>query len=477
MPDILDPSELWLGTPGRDLAKLVRPVAVTDLLTVEQDAAATLIDVLANDSNPAGGPLTLLSAFAALGSATVQGGQVSYTPPPGFTGADTVVYEIENATGGRRSGQVDVTVEVTELSVDATPDNRLTVTAAAAALDLTLSDPPVFADTYGVDAAGLASGPVNLAPPTLSGTFAEGEVLTAADGLWITAVDAAPVTRTRQWQDQTGPLPGETGPTLTLTAAMAGGQIALAETLGDTRGARTATSAWLGSVAQSGDPGDDPALIGWWDADDAATLTEAGSGVSSWADKAGGANPLVQTADNRRPATGTRTLNGRNVLEFNGLAFLFGDLPVPPGGDIAFHMALVIDQIDNAFVAPLSVDGTNDFQIDANSASAFQGRLNVAGLGATTTLSGGPFAGGMILSAVFDVSGTGTATIWIGDTERASMPLSQPISPSVVMRIMTNRSANTFLDGAVAELIVSGAADASSRAAHHAYLSSKWGLA
>ena len=66
--------------------------------------------------------------------------------------------------------------------------------------------------------------------------------------------------------------------------------------------------------------------------------------------------------------TGMRTLNDGNVLDFDGTAFLERAEAEPASGDVAFHMALVIDSTANAFEAVLAVDATNDFQIDANDA-------------------------------------------------------------------------------------------------------------
>ena len=60
------------------------------------------------------------------------------------------------------------------------------------------------------------------------------------------------------------------------------------------------------------------ALVGWWDASDAATITQSGGYVSAWGDKSPSARALTQATSTAQPLTGTRTLNGLNVLDFDG---------------------------------------------------------------------------------------------------------------------------------------------------------------
>ena len=62
------------------------------------------------------------------------------------------------------------------------------------------------------------------------------------------------------------------------------------------------------------------ALQYWFDASDAATITDAGAGaVSAWNDKSGNARHVTMATATYRPLTGTRTINGRNVIDFDGV--------------------------------------------------------------------------------------------------------------------------------------------------------------
>jgi len=88
-------------------------------------------------------------------------------------------------------------------------------------------------------------------------------------------------------------------------------------------GAATLTSAGTltaaGSTSGTFSPASLPGIVGWWKGDDAATITAAGSParVSAWANKAGAAGPLTQPTATNQPSSGTRTINGRNALDFN----------------------------------------------------------------------------------------------------------------------------------------------------------------
>lgn len=72
-------------------------------------------------------------------------------------------------------------------------------------------------------------------------------------------------------------------------------------------------------------------LAAWYDAADSATLTVS-TGVSAWADKSGNGRTLGQTTGNNQPISGTRTIGGKNALDFDGAndtltcGFTIGDI-------------------------------------------------------------------------------------------------------------------------------------------------------
>ena len=86
------------------------PVAGDDTASVAEDGSVS-IDVLANDSDPDGDTLSIVSiGDAANGTVTQNGDQLVYTPDAGFSGADSFTYRISDGNGGSAEARVDVTV-------------------------------------------------------------------------------------------------------------------------------------------------------------------------------------------------------------------------------------------------------------------------------------------------------------------------------------------------------------------------------
>jgi hypothetical protein len=100
------------GPPGSNQA----PTAGSDSATTSLNVPV-IIDVLANDGDPDGDPLTITIAIPpSNGTATVVDGKIVYTPNPGFSGADSFTYTVSDGKGG--AATATVTVTVTDQSVD-----------------------------------------------------------------------------------------------------------------------------------------------------------------------------------------------------------------------------------------------------------------------------------------------------------------------------------------------------------------------
>ncbi|MEM8495789.1 MAG: Ig-like domain-containing protein, partial [Planctomycetota bacterium] len=86
------------------------PVATDDAASVTEGLGPVRIDALANDTEPDGDPLSIAGvAQPANGSASINGGQIQYTPTPGFTGTDSFGYTV---TDGELNAAANVTVTV-----------------------------------------------------------------------------------------------------------------------------------------------------------------------------------------------------------------------------------------------------------------------------------------------------------------------------------------------------------------------------
>lgn len=115
----------------------------------------------------------------------------------------------------------------------------------------------------------------------------------------------------------------------------------------------------LGIIASSNytssfTPTDLPNLKAWYDAADTSSITASSNAVSQWNDKSGNGFNLTQTTSTRKPSSGTRTLNSKNVIDFDGTddylqAATASDWTFlnNTGGSTVFYV-LIIDNLVNA---------------------------------------------------------------------------------------------------------------------------------
>ena len=86
------------------------PIAVDDNSSVLMDNIV-LIDVLANDSDPDGDAISIVSASAPTnGTTLIVSGQIAYIPSAGYMGADSFTYVIEDTFGAQATATVFVDV-------------------------------------------------------------------------------------------------------------------------------------------------------------------------------------------------------------------------------------------------------------------------------------------------------------------------------------------------------------------------------
>jgi hypothetical protein len=72
-----------------------------------------------------------------------------------------------------------------------------------------------------------------------------------------------------------------------------------------------------GPVTAVAAPTDISGCVGWWDASDAASITQSGGLVSQWNDKSGQGNHATASGT-RQPAFVSNALNGKSVIAFDG---------------------------------------------------------------------------------------------------------------------------------------------------------------
>ena len=137
------------------------PVAGDDAATTAEDTAVT-IDVLANDTDPDGDTLSILSVTTPdSGNASISGSQIVYTPDADVFGTDAFTYTVGDGRGGLATAAVTVSVEgrndaPAALDDTATTDIETAVTIDALANDYDPDGDPLMIDAVGTPGNGSA---------------------------------------------------------------------------------------------------------------------------------------------------------------------------------------------------------------------------------------------------------------------------------------------------------------------------------
>ena len=224
------------------------PIANADTATMDEDAAPILINVLANDSDEDGDSLAISTASADIGSVSVVGNQIQYTPAADDNGLATVTYTVSDSNGGASTATLTITIKPVN---DAPIANADTATmdedAAPILINVLANDSDVDGDSLAISAASADIGSVSvvgnqiqytpaandngLATVTYTVSDNNGGTNTATVAITITAVNDAPVANndTATMAEDAAPIlinvlandSDEDGDSLTISAASA----------------------------------------------------------------------------------------------------------------------------------------------------------------------------------------------------------------------------------------------------------------
>jgi hypothetical protein len=181
------------------------PIANNDAtLVINEDTAGTTVNVLANDSDPDGDPLTIVSATATKGSVVINAnGTLTYTPNANSNGADIITYRISDGQGGTATATVAVTVNpVNDAPVRVgTAPAQSNVDGAAVSVPTALRFSDIDGDALTYSATGLPAGlTINAATGVIGGTIDRSASQGGAGGIYsvvVTARDPAGATVTQ----------------------------------------------------------------------------------------------------------------------------------------------------------------------------------------------------------------------------------------------------------------------------------------
>ncbi|WP_316354888.1 beta strand repeat-containing protein [Devosia sp.] len=136
------------------------PVATGDTVTVTEDVA-TIINVLANDTDIDGNPLSVSAVGnAAHGTVVInQNGTITYTPASNYSGPDSFTYTISDGNGGTSTGTVTITVTPVNDAPVGGADSATTNQDQAIVISVLGNDTDVEGNSLAV--AGITTGPAH----------------------------------------------------------------------------------------------------------------------------------------------------------------------------------------------------------------------------------------------------------------------------------------------------------------------------
>jgi hypothetical protein len=240
-------------------------------------------------------------------------------------------------------------------------------------------------------------------------------------------------------------------------------------------GTAQASAAYLGDeqVWSSFSPLDLSPVV-WLDAADATTITASSGAVSQWRDKSGNNYHVAQGISANQPLTGAATLNGLNVLQFDGSNDSMSNTSVPSSSRPHTYVIVAKEVAGITAVKSLVNSGVTNILAFFFSGTSPSRQIR-------TFVSGGGGAGGPNVTTTndnvlyvmvdgvitqFGVNGSYT-TAGGGGTTRGA-----------IFRVGTNAGANgEFFNGTIGEVFYFNATlSDTNRDRLTAYLTAKWGI-
>lgn len=222
----------------------------------------------------------------------------------------------------------------------------------------------------------------------------------------------------------------------------------------------------------------------WLDAADASTITLNGSNVSQWNDKSGNNNHVVQSTAANQPAYGTRTLNGKNVVEFSGNQMLFSTESVVSGNPDVL-MALVIQYDTNVNFDDRSMqlsDGQGTSYAITGGSDGYSSRFNngnekygPTSLATSLIQVGTRPSGGDYASSQMFINGT-ESTRTAGGSDARVPNIGNGVSIGAGAISSSIGTIDGAMDGYVAEAMIVSDVALATRQKLEGYLAHKWGL-
>lgn len=213
----------------------------------------------------------------------------------------------------------------------------------------------------------------------------------------------------------------------------------------------------------------------WLDAADSSSITASAGVATQWRDKSGNGVHFSQTSGNDAPATGTASMNGRNVLVFNGTnTSLSRASALSVSSPMTwFFVQRIVSSSD--FAMTYAVGTGTGFELRQDGANS-GGRPQVFPGGLTiNNFNSSVYAG---VNYIFSITYSPSVNLswhWNGNALTGSFGSSAPNLSGT--HFIGRRSDGFYFNGQVAEvLLYSSALTTSQRQAVFSYLGGKWGV-
>ena len=212
----------------------------------------------------------------------------------------------------------------------------------------------------------------------------------------------------------------------------------------------------------------DPSVLAtsyWWDASDAGTIVESANDVASWTDKNQGA-VLSQANAVNQPVTNVQTINGLNVIDFQGDDYLPGPI-------------LALTEFTKLVVFSFTSSGQNNTVTHASgTGDAFwennTGFINVFHNGNVLTSTTAMTPGQTFLGGTTKATNGDTELFVYGNSEGT---VNAPLGTGSLPFQIGSYNTGFFLNGKIAEVILlPSVISLSDRQKAEGYLAHKWGF-
>ncbi|PXA04418.1 hypothetical protein DDZ13_07760 [Coraliomargarita sinensis] len=428
------------------------PVASDDSVTTDEDSAVG-ITLVATDADP--GDTLAYSVVSGPSNGTLSGTapDLTYTPNGDYNGSDSFTFVANDGTVDSNIATVSITVTAVNDAPVANDDLATTAEDTDVAITLTGSDADV-GDTLSYSVVtGPANGSLSGTAPNL--TYTPNPDYNGSDSFTFVANDGtvdsniATVSLTINPINNAPSVDAGTNQTVSLDGA---------------------SGPWTPT---------DITTTAWYDASDASTIIESAGLVSQWNDKSGNANHMKQASASSQPVTGARSINGLNVMDFDGADALQEDSNAF-GATIDDAFVFMVVQRDRAqeeredffelnpdwYLQTWVWDNPDAMFRFYSNGTAVSLRNYVPNTSGVTTLLG-----------AYDSTTEDIKQLWVNGVNEAEGVSAGVTTTTSGVMIGAGGTTDDF-DGAVAEFITIGSTvSAETRQKIEGYLAHKWGFA